>query len=110
MSETEQSETIQNVVTISDEYNGESKTHTLKHFGQMIPIEEVDAAQFDLNKFISNNLKKNKPLVIRNYLDHFDCGAAFKNWNLDYLGKILIFNSISHIYLFLLNYLFNGFF
>ena len=88
MTDIEQNDCVQNVVTIPDEYNGETKTHILKHFGKMIPIEEIDASQFDLDKFLKNNLKQNKPLVIRNYLAHFDCGTAFKNWTLDYLGKV----------------------
>jgi hypothetical protein len=89
MNEIEQNKCIQNVVSIPDVYNGETKTHVLKHFGKMIPIDEIDASQFDLNNFVANNLKKNKPLLIRNYLMNFDCGTAFKNWNLDYLGKLI---------------------
>ena len=77
----------QNQIEIEDEYNGEKKVRTLNHLGEIVPIEEIDAQNFDAESFKKNYLKNNKPLVIRNALNVFDCGIAFKSWSLEYLGK-----------------------
>lgn len=79
-------QSIKNFVEIQDEYNGKSKTHIIQHFGNLKPIEEIDATQFDFNHFKTNYLKNNKPLVIRNALKVFNVGTAFKNWSLQYLA------------------------
>jgi hypothetical protein len=77
----------QNIVTIEKDYNGVVKTHVIKHFGRINPIDQIDANQFDQEYFLSNYFKQNKPLVIRNYLSKFDCGTAYQNWTLDYLAN-----------------------
>lgn len=77
----------ENRVEIEDEYNGTKKTHLINHLGKLIPIEEIDASQYNHEHFMRNFLSKSKPLVIRNALQVFDCGEAFKNWSLDYLSE-----------------------
>ena len=76
---------VQNVVKIEDEFEGLSKTHIVKHFGKLEPFEEIDADDYNHEHFLANHLRNNKPLVVRNALKKFDCGTAFKQWNLDYL-------------------------
>lgn len=75
------------VVEIEDEYEGCKKTHVLKHLGRLLPIDETDASNFDMEHFKDNYLQNNRPLVIRNALKVFDCGEAYANWSLDYLKE-----------------------
>jgi hypothetical protein len=78
---------VPNRIEIEDEYNGERKTHVLKHLGNLLPIDVIDAQEFDHEKFRNSYFLNNKPLVIRNALDKLDFGTAFKNWSLDYLHE-----------------------
>ena len=89
----------QNKVILEDEYNGEKKVHVLNHIGEIVPIEEIDAKDFNNELFRQNYLKNNKPLVIRNALNVFDCGSAFKNWSLDYLSKKCGLNKVFYFFI-----------
>ena len=73
-----------NISTITDKYG---IVHTFTHCGQMVPIKEIDATEYNHVEFINEYLNGNKPLVIRNALKIFDCGSAFKNWSFEYLEE-----------------------
>ena len=78
---------LENKVEIEDYYNGTKKKHSINHLGKLIPIEEIDASQYNHEDFMKNFLSKSRPLVIRNALQIFDCGEAFNNWSLEYISE-----------------------
>ena len=61
--------------------------HTFTHCGEISPINEIDASDYNHTQFINEYLNGNKPLVVRNALKVFDCGDAFKNWSFEYLDE-----------------------
>jgi hypothetical protein len=75
----------ENTVTIEDTFRDEVKLHTLKHLGKLLPIDEINATEFNPDTFRSNYFLNNRPLVIRDALKTLDFGTAFSNWSLDYL-------------------------
>jgi hypothetical protein len=74
-------------IVLEDEYNGEKKIHTITHIGDIEKIEEINAIDFNKESFKLNHLQQSKPLVIRDALNVFDCGSAYKDWSLEYLSK-----------------------
>jgi hypothetical protein len=75
----------ENTVSLEDDYHNEMRTHTLKHLGKLMPIDEIAAAKFDQASFRANYFLNNRPLVIRDAMKTLDFGTAFANWSLDYL-------------------------
>lgn len=76
-----------NEVHIDDEYMGVKRSHTIRHLGPLVQIDEIDAHDFDMAHFRANYFLANRPLVVRRALQHFDCGPAFGLWTLDYLTQ-----------------------
>ncbi|RNA34517.1 amiloride-sensitive sodium channel subunit beta [Brachionus plicatilis] len=71
---------VENKIEIQDSYAGITKSHLINHLGNLLPIDEIDASQYNHEYFMNNYLSKSKPLI-------FDCGEAFKNWSLEYLNE-----------------------
>ena len=76
----------ENFVDLEDEFEGQHKSHRITHIGKLLPIEEINAENFDNENFKYNHLQKNKPLVIRNALGVLNFGTAYRDWSLEYLN------------------------
>ena len=77
----------ENYVDLEDEFEGQKKSYRISHVGQLLPIQEINADNFDHQDFKCNFLQKNTPLVIRNALGVLDFGTAYRDWSLDYLDE-----------------------
>lgn len=73
-----------NIVNIKDRFD---IVHKIKHCGQLILIDEINANEFNVENFKKNYFKANRPLVIRQALNVLDFGSAYENWSLDYLNE-----------------------
>ena len=77
----------ENFVDLEDEFEGQKKSYRISHVGKLLPIQEINADNFDHQDFKCNFLQKNTPLVIRNALGVLNFGTAYRDWSLDYLDE-----------------------
>jgi hypothetical protein len=71
-----------NTFELVDKFN---RIHKIHHLGNLNPIDEIVAQNYNNDNFKTNYLKANGPLILRNGLDYFECGNAYKDWSLSYL-------------------------